>query len=103
MNELYHFLGLTDYYKRFTQLFAEITKPLNKLLKKATKFQWSAQRKSAFEHFNKALSMRPILQCPSAEKLFTLSTDASHYAYPGVFTQAVDSPDDLKPIAYTSG
>ena len=31
-----------------------------------------------------------------------LFTDASHYAYSGVLTQAVDSPKDLRPIAYTS-
>ena len=37
------------------------------------------------------------------ENLHTLFTDASHYAYSGVLTQAVESPEDLRPIAYTSG
>ena len=38
MDELYHFLGLTGYYRTFVPLFAGITKPINKLLKKDTKF-----------------------------------------------------------------
>ena len=37
------------------------------------------------------------------EKPYTLFPDASHFAYSGVLTQAVDSPEDLRPIAYTSG
>ena len=32
MDELCHFPGLTSYYRRFIPLFADITKPLNKLL-----------------------------------------------------------------------
>ena len=37
------------------------------------------------------------------EKSYTLFTDASHYVYSGVLTQAVENSDDLCPIAYTSG
>ena len=37
------------------------------------------------------------------EKEYTLFTDTSHYAYSGLLTQAVESPEDLRPIAYTSG
>ena len=33
----------------------------------------------------------------------TLFTDVSNYAYSGILTQAADGPDDLKPMAYTSG
>ena len=42
VDELCHFLGFTSYYRRCVPLFADITKPLNKLLIKDTKFQWSA-------------------------------------------------------------
>ena len=37
------------------------------------------------------------------EKPYTLFTDASNYAYSGVLTQAVESPEDLRPIAFTLG
>ena len=33
---LHHFLGLASYYRKFVPLFADITKPLNKLLWKDT-------------------------------------------------------------------
>ena len=47
--------------------------------------------------------MKPILQYPNAQKPYTLFTNTGHYAYPGVLIQAVDGPDDLRPIAYTLG
>ena len=34
---------------------------------------------------------------------YILFTDASHYVDSGVLTQAVESPEDLRPIAFTSG
>ena len=37
------------------------------------------------------------------EKLYTLFTDTSHCAYSGVLNQAVNSPEDLRLIAYTPG
>ena len=46
--------------------------------------------------------MKPILKYPNTQKLHNLFIDTSNYAYYGVFTQAVDGPDDLRPIAYTS-
>ena len=67
MDELCHFLGLTGYYKRFTPLFSNITKPLNSLLKRGTKFKFSAECQSAFEHL-KTLCVKPILQDPYTEK-----------------------------------
>ena len=47
--------------------------------------------------------MKPIIHYPNTEKkTYALFTGTSHYAYSGVLTQAVDGPDDLRPIAYTS-
>ena len=61
VDELCHFLGLTGYYRRFLPLFANITEPLNKLLRKNTKFHWSSQCQVAFEHLKQALCKEPIL------------------------------------------
>ena len=47
--------------------------------------------------------MKPILQYPNTQKPYILFSDTSHYAYSGVLIQAVDCPDDLRPIVYTSG
>ena len=37
----------------------------------------------------------------STQKPYMLLTDASHYAYSGVLTQAVESPEDLRPVTFT--
>ena len=37
------------------------------------------------------------------KKPYTLFTGTNHYAYSGVFTEAVESPDNLRHIAYISG
>ena len=47
--------------------------------------------------------MKPIQQYPNTEQQYTLFTDASHYGYSRVLTQAVDDPEDLRPIAHTLG
>ena len=103
MDQLCHFLGSNGYYMRFVSLFTEITKPLNKLLRKGANFQWSAECQSAFEHLKKALCTRPILQYPSTQKPYIPFTDANNYAHSGILTQAVNDPDDLRPITYTLG
>ena len=51
----------------------------------------------------KGLCKEPMFQYPNTDKPYTLFTGASHYAYSGNLTQAVESPDDLGPISYTSG
>ena len=103
MDELCHFLGLTGYYRKLVLLFANITKSVNKLLRKDTKFLWSPQCQAAFKHLKQALYKELILQYPSMEKSYMLFTDATHYSYSGVPTQAVESPEDLRPVAFTLG
>ena len=46
---------------------------------------------------------KTILQYTDKNKLYTLFTDASNYAYPGILTEAVNGPDYLRTIACTSG
>ena len=103
MEEVWDFFSLTGYYRKTIPLLANVTKPLNKLPRKDTKFQWLLQCQAAFDHLKQALCKEPILQYPSMEKLFTLFTNASHYAYFGILTWAVDSLEDLRPVAFTLG
>ena len=104
VDELFqHFLGFTGYYWKFVLLSADITKLLNKQLRKDTKFHWSPQCQAAFKHLKQALCKEAILQYPSMEKPYTLFTDLSQYAHSGVLTQAVESFEDLRPVALTLG
>ena len=103
MNELFHLLGFTGYYRKFIPLFANINKQLNRLLRKDTKFQWLQHCQAAFEHLKQALFKGTMLQYPSTTKPYMLYTDASHFTYSGVLTQAFESPEDLRPVAFASG
>ena len=78
-------------------------KLLNKLAWKDTKFYCSMQCQAAFNHLKNALSKIPILQYSNINKAYTLFIDASNYAFSIIITQAIDVPDDLRLIAYTSG
>lgn len=71
------FLGLCNYYRRFVKNFANIAAPLNALLGKDCKFQWSQECEVAFQMLKDCLTSAPVLAYPDMGKSFILSTDAS--------------------------
>ncbi|GKA69494.1 putative reverse transcriptase domain-containing protein [Tanacetum coccineum] len=46
--EIYQFLGLAGYYRRFIEGFSKTAKPMTKLTQKNMKFDWSEKAKAAF-------------------------------------------------------
>ena len=74
------FLGLSGYYRRFVQGYAEIARPLNQLLRKDSKWQWTEECEAAFKKLKEKLTSPPILAFPdfSEDSRFLLYTDASH-------------------------
>ena len=66
------FPGLRGHYREIVPLFANVTRPLNKPLKKDKRFKWSPQCQAAFKHLKQALCREPILQYPSMEGLKTV-------------------------------
>ena len=72
------FLGLANYYRRFVKDFAKIAAPLNKLLRKDQKFDWTTACEEAFKALKGALTSAPILAFPDFKEPFHLFTDASN-------------------------
>ncbi|GKA56583.1 hypothetical protein Tco_0755655 [Tanacetum coccineum] len=47
--EIYQFLGLDGYYRRFIEGFSNIAKPMNKLTQKNVKYEWGDKEEEAFQ------------------------------------------------------
>ena len=73
-------LGMMGYYRKFILGYAKIAQPLNDLLKKETKFEWTEQCEKAFNELKERLTKAPILRFPQFDKEFTLSVDSSDYS-----------------------
>jgi hypothetical protein len=57
-------LGLTNYYRRYIESYAERMSPIIKLLKKNQEFVWCEEQTKALEDIKQALTNPPILAYP---------------------------------------
>ena len=71
------FLGFGNFYRCFIRHFSEIAKPLNDLLKKDRKFEWTPDCQKAFEELKKQFTEEPVLTMPDHTKPFQIECDAS--------------------------
>ena len=85
--EIKQFLGLVGYYRKFIPRFSDIAKPLMRLMRHDTLFQWCSKCEFAFQTLKEALYTKPILKFPDPQKLYVLFTDDSKFAWAGVLTQ----------------
>lgn len=99
-------MAFCNYYRKFIQNFAKIAIPLNKLLKKNQKFDWSQECQNSFEILKNSLLEPTILQYPDFSKEFTLTTDASDYACGAMLSQnynGVELPIYFASRSFTKG
>ena len=80
---------------------SEIAKPLNDLLKKDQKFEWTTDCQKAFEELKKRFIEELVLTMPDHKRPFQIECDASKYASGAILTQ-LDSNGDRHPCAYIS-
>jgi transposase InsO family protein len=98
--QLKAFCGMISYYQWFIPNHTRIASPLYKLLKKDTKFEWTAAQENAFQQLKSKLTREPILQYPDFLKEFVLTTDASNQGLGAVLSQGQIGKDLL--VAYAS-
>ena len=79
IKELQQFLGLANYFRKFTQGYSKLVAPLTDLLKKGSLFQWNAEQNGAFEGIKYSLTHAPVLALPDFGKHSVLQSDASGY------------------------
>ncbi|CAL8087466.1 unnamed protein product [Prunus armeniaca] len=88
------FLGHASFYQRFIPNFSAIARPLNNLLEKDAKFDWTYACQEAFEKSIKMLTSTPIMQNLDWSMPFEIMCDASDGAIGAVLGQRKDK----KPI-----
>jgi transposase InsO family protein len=100
LRQLRRFLGMASWYRRFIPDFSRIAAPLNRLLKKGGRWDWTSEQDAAFNTLKDSLSAAPVLACPDFGKPFVLQTDAADTGLGVALTQYVDGGDHV--IAYAS-
>jgi hypothetical protein len=76
-SEIWSFLGLAGYYRRFIKDFSKIAKSMTKLLEKNKALEWTAECQASFEELRKRLTSAPVLVLLDLTKKFDIYYDAS--------------------------
>jgi hypothetical protein len=77
VTEIWSFLGLASYYKRFIEGFSKIARPMTKLLQKDQNFDWTNACERSFCELKERLTTAPVLILPGIRKGFIVYCDAS--------------------------
>ena len=101
VTQLRSVMGHTGYYKKFIRGYAAITTPMEKLLKKDAKFQWTTECQESLDKLKTAMATTPILVFPDWIKEFHVHVNASSIALGIVLTQLGEGALD-HPIAFMS-
>jgi hypothetical protein len=101
VRQLRETLGHTGYYRKFIKGYAQITAPMEKLLRKDSKFQWNEDCQRGLDTLKEKMVTTPILVFPDWEKTFHVHVDASTIALGAILAQPGTGELD-HPIAFAS-
>ena len=107
VHEVRKFLGFTNYYRKFVYKYAQIARPMNKLIsgenakKKHRKVEWGDEQEQSFNKLKDACTKTPVLAYADYKRPFRLNTDASKMGLGSVLYQQQDD-GTCRVIAYAS-
>ena len=78
--EMRSFYDKINFVRKFITGFAEIVKPLNKMMKKDARIEWSNEAKAAFSQVKQSISVAPFLTSPDYLKPFYIYSFASEHS-----------------------
>ena len=87
VKEVWSFLGLAGYYRKLVEGFSCIARPMNQLLNKGKKVEWTLECEECFQEFKKRLTIASVLATPDISKEFVIYCDASRTRLDGVLMQ----------------
>jgi hypothetical protein len=76
VSDIWSFLGLAGYYRRFIEASSKISKPMIEFLEKDKQFLWTPACEASFQGLKKQLTTAPVLVMPDMEKPFSIYCDA---------------------------
>jgi hypothetical protein len=76
VTEVWSFLGLAGYYRRFIEGFSKIAKPMTSLLEKGKEFKWTHECQESFNQLRFKLISPPVLIMSDLHKGFHIYCDA---------------------------
>ena len=106
VTEVRNFLGFTNYYRRFIKKYAQVAKPLYKLIlgenasRKQNSIKWDSDCQHTFDNLKELCTTIPILAYADFAKPFKLQTNASVLGLGAVLYQVHKGME--KVISYTS-
>jgi len=86
VKDVQKFLGLANYYRRFVKDFAEITRPMHRLVWKQERWNWGSEQEEAFRRLKEIFMLEPVLAAPDLDKDMRVEADASDYVTGGVLS-----------------
>ena len=105
-SQLQQFLGFANYYRRYIRNFADIARPLTRLMRnknaqrKSQEWIWDEEQKKAFSDLKYHLTHAPVLAFADGNLDFELHIDGSRTALGAVLYQKQNG--ELRVIAYGS-
>ena len=95
VSEVWSFLGLVGYYRRFVKKFSDKAAPLNALLHEDQAWKWTQECQYAFETLKGEIAARPVSAYPDFSKPFRLYTDASNLGLGAILAQKQEGKEKI--------
>ena len=99
VTQLRSYLGMLNFYRKFLERAAQIQKPLNALLEKDIKWEWSSEQKEAFRESKKALLDSCLVHFDPSLPM-VVSADSSNYGLGAVLCHLIENVE--RPVVFVS-
>ena len=87
VKQVQSFLGFGNFYRKFISHYSDLAQPLNDLMKKDKKFEWTTKCQKVFNILKQQFTEELVLLMPDQSKPFQIESDALKVATGVVLTQ----------------